>query len=72
MTIDEAKMETWFTYHPIRPDQTLVYETIRHAAKQFAEVVLNHTPPSSDQSDAIRKIREAVYSAHASISCAGR
>jgi len=38
---------------------------------ELALVILEHTPPSADQSAAIRKVREAVMTANASIACGG-
>ena len=64
-----ADLENWFTYHAPRPDQLPKYEAIRAAALVFAEVVVQNTPPSADQSVAIRKIREATMIANASIAC---
>jgi len=62
-------LETWFTYHAPRADQLPKYEAIRAAGLVFAEIVARNTPPSADQSVAIRKIREAVMIANASIAC---
>jgi hypothetical protein len=35
----------------------------------FAETIIRNTPPGSDQSAAIRKVREAVMTANAAIAC---
>lgn len=56
-----------FSYHAPKGDQQDRYVKIREAAKAFALVVLENTPKSADQTDAIRKIREAVMVANASI-----
>lgn len=56
-----------FTYHAPKGDQPERYERIRNAAKEFAKVVLECTPECPDQTVAIRKIREAVMTANASI-----
>jgi len=61
-TIDDL-----FTYHPPTGDQPARYEAIRAAAKTFAHVLLDHTPPSADQTAAIRKLRECVMTANAAI-----
>ena len=78
MPITEEDLKNWFTYHePIgndpdsstwRPDEA----RIRTAALLFATVILECTPPSADQTAAIRKIREAVFTANASIACGGK
>jgi hypothetical protein len=67
----EFVLRELFTYHPPNPHQQKQYEAIRAAAKYFAEVVLTNTPVSSDQSTAIRKIREAVMTANAAVALNG-
>ena len=70
--ITEANLTNWFTYHPPADDgQKAAYEAIRNAGLLFAECIVAHTPPSPDQTAAIRKIREAVMTANASIACGG-
>lgn len=66
------ELANWFSYHPPLPGQAESYEKIRAAAHVFASVVLEHCPKSADRTAAFRKIREAVYSANASIACGGR
>lgn len=61
-----------FTYHPPEPDDLRRYAAIRKAAKEFARIIVANTPPSADQSDAVRKIREAVMTANAAIALKGR
>ena len=63
----EINLESIFTYHPPKGDQPQRYEKIREAAKNFAQIVLDNTPSCPDQTAAIRKIREAVMTANASI-----
>lgn len=66
------EIENWFTYHaPTEVDQ-VGYMAIRESAKQLAQVIVNHTPPSADQTVAIRKLREAVMVANAAIACKGK
>lgn len=72
MAISETDLRHWFTYHPATPEQRGQYETIRRAAFLFACVILEATPPSADQTAAIRKIREALMTAGAAIACEGR
>ena len=67
ITTDE--IENYFTHHPPTPAQVAQYEVIREAGKAFADCVRVYTPPSADQSAAIRKIREAVMTANAAIAC---
>lgn len=56
-----------FTYHAPKGDQQERYQTIREAAKIFAWALVNNTQPSADQTAAIRKLRECVMTANASI-----
>lgn len=58
-----------FEYHPPTRRQAEQYRTIREAGKYFATVILLNTPKGADQSDAIRKVREAVMTANAAIAC---
>jgi hypothetical protein len=67
--IDERMIENWFTYHSPGPSQTPKYQAIRDAGKQLAMTILRNTPPSADQSDAIRKVREACMTANQAIAC---
>lgn len=61
-----------FSYHTPGPDEINRYWRLREAAKDFAQAVLNETPPSADQSAAIRHIREALMTANASIALKGQ
>jgi len=70
--INQEQLDNWFMYHSPAEDQVDKYNNIRRAAKRFAEILLYNTPPSADQTDAIRKIREAVMTANASIACEGK
>lgn len=70
--ITKEHLDNWFTYHRPGDKQADDYVAIREAAKAFALVVIEKTPPSADQSDAIRKIREAVMTANAAIACGGK
>lgn len=66
-----AWLDEVFSYHAPTEGQPAQYEAIRAAAKVFATVVLANTPRSPDQTTAIRKIREAVHVANASIALDG-
>lgn len=59
-------------YHPPTPDQIPKYEAVREAGKHLADVILESTPASADQSDAIRIVRNAVMVANAAIACEGK
>ena len=64
---DSAELDNIFTYHPPSPGQMLKYVALRGAARAFAQVVVESTPVSADQSAAIRKIREAMMTANAAV-----
>lgn len=70
--ISQEHLDTWFTYHSPSPEQLPKYTAIRAAAKVLAEKILENVPSSADQSDAIRKVREAVMTANAGIACDGK
>jgi hypothetical protein len=65
------KIDDLFSYHAPTGDQPHQYEAIRHAAKEFAHVICANTPTSADQTAAIRKLRECVMTANASIALKG-
>jgi hypothetical protein len=65
--MSNVDLEKIFSYQPPKGDQPARYEKIRAAAKLFAAVILECTPESADQTAAIRKVREAVMTANASI-----
>lgn len=60
-----------FTYHASSETDKALYAAINDAALSFARVVLRSTPKGSDQSAAIRMIREARMTANAAIACRG-
>jgi len=56
-----------FHLHEMKPADSIKLVKIRDAALAFAQVVLANTPASPDQDEAIRKIREAVWTANAAV-----
>lgn len=56
-----------FKYHAPKGDQPRRYEVIRDAALTFAEVIISCCPESADRTVAVRRVREAVMNANASI-----
>lgn len=60
-------IEELFTYHPPQGNQPERYEKIRAGAKAFAEIIVECTRESADQTAAIRKLRECVMTANAAI-----
>ena len=67
--ITNQDLDLWFEYHKPTETQLPKYVAIRAAAKQFAATILKHTPPSADQTAAIRMVRESVMTANAAIAC---
>ncbi len=56
-----------FTYHPPTEDQKQAYGRIRSKAMALASEILDSCPSGPDRTAAIRKVREAVMTANASI-----
>ena len=61
-----------FTHHAPGPDDVARYQAIREAGHSLASVIVANTPACADQSDAIRKVREAVMTANAAVALGGR
>jgi hypothetical protein len=72
MTGKQFDLDDIFTYHAPTPDQLVHYEKLRAAAKEFAKVIVEHTPVGEDQDAAIRKVREAVMTANAAVALRGK
>ena len=72
MALTNADLDEIFSYHKAEQSQLEHFEGVRLAAREFAEQILLHTPPSPDQTVAIRKIREAVMTANAAIALKGK
>lgn len=70
--ITQQQLENWFTYHPPQEGQPERYEKLRKAGLALAETIVELTPASADQTAAIRKVREAVFTANAAIACGGQ
>lgn len=68
---DEEKLEELFTYHKPEGDQQERYQRLRTAGKILANEILKSCPPCADRSAAIRKVREALMTANASIALKG-
>ena len=68
----QTELDNWFSYHAPVGDQAQRYEKLRAAGKVLAEAIVELCPPSADRTVAIRKVREAIYSANASIACGGK
>ena len=66
------QIEIHFTHHAPTPEQIVKYLKLRDAAKTYALVLAECCPPSADLTAAIRKVRESVMTANASIACKGQ
>ncbi|WP_236241173.1 hypothetical protein [Streptomyces sp. CC228A] len=56
-----------FTYHPPHGDQAQRYERLRAAGREFAELLAELCPSSSELSRAVAHVDEAVMNANAGI-----
>jgi hypothetical protein len=61
-----------FAHHSSTPEKLVHYDALHEAARVFAQVILKHTPPSDDQSAALRLLREATMIACAAVALDGR
>lgn len=61
--------DRWFNYHPAKGDQGERHQRVRDAAKRFAEEIAECCPDGADRAAAFRKVREAMMTANAAISC---
>ena len=67
--LTDDELRNWFTYHAPDAGDVAAYGEIREAALALARSIVRHTPPSADQTAAIRKLREAVMTANAARAC---
>lgn len=56
-----------FSYHAPKEDQPQRYELLRDAAKRFAHLICENTPPSREQSLALTDLEKVVYNVNAAI-----
>lgn len=69
---DQEKLDDVFSYHKPTEEQVPKYEALRSSAKAFAACILESCPPSADRTASLRKVREAVMTANASIALEGK
>lgn len=65
------KLPEIFTYHSPKGVQPQQYDAIRKKALELAQVIVDNTPASADQTAAIRLLREAVMTANAAVALEG-
>jgi hypothetical protein len=70
--ISQSEIENWFNYHTPTPGQSAKYVIIRKKARDLAHAIVDLCPPSADTTAAIRKLREVVMTANASVACGPR
>jgi hypothetical protein len=63
----QQALDHLFTYHAPHGNQPERYQSIRAAARIFAEVIVLNTPVGADQSAAIRHVRDAMMTANAAV-----
>lgn len=64
---ERAAIDELFTYHKPTQDQIDSLALVRSKAKELADVIVMCCPRSADRSAAIRKLRDSVMTANASI-----
>lgn len=65
----QIDLDNLFSYHPPKGDQIKRYAEIREAAQAFAQVIVDVTPASAEQTLAIRKVHDAMMQANSAIAC---
>lgn len=66
-SISPEELQCRFTYHAPQEGQPERYEQLRAKAREFAELIIELTPESREQSLAVTKVEEATHWANASI-----
>ena len=65
--IDSRDLDNRFTYHAPKEGQPEVYEAIRAAGRQLAELVNEKVPDGREKSLAVTHIEDAVMWANAAL-----
>jgi len=67
---DRDLVNSWFSFHPAStPEKINAHELIRDGFKGLAFRLLYLLPPGPDRTVAMRKLREAMYAANATLAC---
>lgn len=64
-----AQLENIFSHHPPTGTKGLRHDTVRRHALNFAFAIVATCPPSAERSEAVVKIREAMFYANSAIAC---
>lgn len=67
MKIIQEELDVRFIYHTPSFEQIERLRQIRSLGKEFAELIVENTPESREQSLAITKVEEAIMHANAAI-----
>jgi alkanesulfonate monooxygenase SsuD/methylene tetrahydromethanopterin reductase-like flavin-dependent oxidoreductase (luciferase family) len=62
-------LDSLFTYHPPKGDQTERYQRIREAGKALAREIDACCPAGLERAEALANVRQAVMWANAGIAC---
>ena len=65
----EDLIDQLFTFHPVQGDQGDRYAEVRAKAKELAKLIAKLSPPSPEQTLAIRYLHIAQMMTNAAISC---
>jgi hypothetical protein len=71
MAVKKADLDNVFSDHVPEQADLDAYEAIRTKGKELAELILEKTPVCGDQQAAIRKVREAVFTANSAVALKG-
>ncbi len=72
LTIHE-KVDLWLEFPKrVDPDLHDRISNISKGAREFAHLIVDNTPSCADRNAALRKVREAVSAAVASVVCGGK
>jgi tryptophanyl-tRNA synthetase len=61
-----------FSHHQPTPEKVAHYDAVHEGALRFAEIILKHVPKGSDQTTALRLLRESAMMANAAIALDGK
>ncbi len=70
--VSESNLSDVFSYHAPSAEDLLCYQALRTAAADFAHAIITNCPVCGDQQAALRKVREALMTANASIALKGK
>ncbi len=65
--LHEGELKKRFTYHSPKEGQPERYQRIRDEAHGLAEIIVDNTPSSREQSLALTNLEQAVFWANAAI-----